>query len=383
MTETTAISDTKQYTYYDLIRIFLLNKKKIVLITLLSGILAALVVYFAMDPIFYSSATLKTTSKSSGISSLMGIEGVPDIGELSGLGGGSTVKELALYENILMSRRCVEAAIVSFNILEEEKFKYMFDAVKYFRQTVMQVTKDKVAGTLEVGIYDKDPAKAKDMVEFMVNQLNSINTELNVLNARNNREFIEGRYELAKQELSSKEDSLRDYQDRFGIAPDLQVQAAVKAEIDLESEIRSEEIKLEILKKILAPDESEIKIQNQKIEELSRQLSNIQNNGDDTDVLTLKGKPEIVLNYLRLKRNVEIQNKILTTLIPLLEQARIEEKRETPSVLVLDPPAVPDKKVKPKRAITVLILMFITGVMTFLYFILKDKWRYVKLNISK
>lgn len=383
MTETTAISDTKQYTYYDLIRIFLLNKKKIVLITLLSGILAALVVYFAMDPIFYSSATLKTTSKSSGISSLMGIEGVPDIGELSGLGGGSTVKELALYETILMSRRCVEAAIVSFNILEEEKFKYMFDAVKYFRQTVMQVTKDKVAGTLEVGIYDKDPAKAKDMVEFMVNQLNSINTELNVLNARNNREFIEGRYELAKQELSSKEDSLRDYQDRFGIAPDLQVQAAVKAEIELESEIRSEEIKLEILKKILAPDESEIKIQNQKIEELSRQLSNIQNNGDDTDVLTLKGKPEIVLNYLRLKRNVEIQNKILTTLIPLLEQARIEEKRETPSVLVLDPPAVPDKKVKPKRAITVLILMFITGVMTFLYFILKDKWRYVKLNISK
>lgn len=116
---------------------------------------------------------------------------------------------------------------------------------------------------------------------------------------------------------------------------------------------------------------------------MSRQLSNIQNNGDDTDVLTLKGKPEIVLNYLRLKRNVEIQNKILTTLIPLLEQARIEEKRETPSVLVLDPPAVPDKKVKPKRAITVLILMFITGVMTFLYFILKDKWRYVKLNISK
>lgn len=204
MTETTAISDSKQYTYYDLIRIFLLNKKKIVLITLLSGILAALVVYFAMDPIFYSSATLKTTSKSSGISSLMGIEGVPDIGELSGLGGGSTVKELALYENILMSRRCVEAAIVSFNILEEEKFKYMFDAVKYFRQTVMQVTKDKVAGTLEVGIYDKDPAKAKDMVEFMVNQLNSINTELNVLNARNNREFIEGRYELAKQELSFK-----------------------------------------------------------------------------------------------------------------------------------------------------------------------------------
>lgn len=163
----------------------------------------------------------------------------------------------------------------------------------------------------------------------------------------------------------------------------MQVQAAVKAEIELESEIRSEEIKLEILKKILAPDESEIKIQNQKIEELSRQLSNIQNNGDDTDVLTLKGKPEIVLNYLRLKRNVEIQNKILTTLIPLLEQARIEEKRETPSVLVLDPPAVPDKKVKPKRAITVLILMFITGVMTFLYFILKDKWRYVKLNISK
>ncbi|MBK8382695.1 MAG: hypothetical protein IPL16_12560 [Ignavibacteria bacterium] len=48
--------------------------------------------------------------------------------------------------------------------------------------------------------------------------------------------------------------------------------------------------------------------------------------------------------FLRLKRDVEIQNKILTTIIPILEQAKIEEKRETPTVIILDPPNVPDKK---------------------------------------
>jgi capsule polysaccharide export protein KpsE/RkpR len=364
--------------YIELIRIFLKNKIRILSVSAIVGAIVAFFAFFVMDPIFLSTATIKTTSSSSGLSSLLSGDAIPDISDLSGLGGGSVVKELALYENILLSRRSVEEAIIKFNIMEEEEFKYMFDALKYFRSNKMTISKDKVAGTMEIGIFDKNPEKAKEIAEFLVQQLNKINTELNVQNARNNREFIQSRYDLARIDLRNVEDSLRIFQDNYGIAPDLQVQAAVKAEIELTSQIKSEEVKLEILRRILSPGQAELVEQEQMITELKKQLSTVQNERIDNDVLTLQGKPLIVLNFYRLKREVEIQNKILSTLIPLLEQSKIEEKRETPSVLVIDSPNVPDKKVKPKRLTLTLIFSFFAGLSSYFYFILKSKWSQFK-----
>jgi uncharacterized protein involved in exopolysaccharide biosynthesis len=64
------------------------------------------------------------------------------------------------------------------------------------------------------------------------------------------------------------------------------------------------------------------------------------------------------MSFLRLQRNVEIQTKILTYLLPVYEQAKIEEKKETPTILVLDKPYVAERKTKPKRLTMVLLSIF-------------------------
>lgn len=357
----------------DYVSVLKKNKKLILLFSLIVSLITAFIVFFIMDPIFLSVGTVKTTSKSSGLGGLLGASGLPDLsdfGELTG-GGGSKAEELALYENILNSRRCVEETIIRFNFMEENDYKFMFDAVKDFRLNIMEIKKDKLSGTLDIGIYDKDPVKAKEIVDFLILQLNKINTELNIQNARNNKTFIAERYDEIKSQLTIAEDSLRDYQNKFGIAPDVQVQASVKAEIELETAIKSEEVKLEILRKILAPSESEIRIQEEKIAALRSQLADIGNTTSDVSKLATKGSPDILLNFYRIKREVEIQNKILTTLIPLLEQSKIDEKRETPTVLVLDPPNVPDKKVKPKRLTLTLISFFVALILSYSFFLIK------------
>ena len=207
--------------------------------------------FFVLDPIFYSSGTVKTISSKLDLGGLIS-SGIPDIGDLGDIAGSSGVaKELALYETIIGSRRCLEETIVKFNIMEENEYKFMQDAVKDFRENVMEIKKDKVAGTLEIGIYDKNPQKAKEMSEFLIYQLNKINSELNIQNAKNNREFIEKRYDQAKIDLKRTEDTLEYFQNIYGISPDYQVQASLKANIELESEIKSEQIKLELLSKIL------------------------------------------------------------------------------------------------------------------------------------
>lgn len=359
-----------------------ISKKKAILITCVTALIISLIlVLFVIDPIFYSAGIVRTSSQSSGLQSLLGISGGGlDFGDLSSISGsGGATKELALYSQILLSRRAVEEAIVKFKIIEIEDFKYMFDAVKYFRNNVIELSPDKLAGTLEIGIYDKDPVKAKEMADFMIYQLNRIHGEMNVLNAKNNREFLEDRYKNVTADLKKVEDSLIYFQNKFGISPDLSVQAALKVEFEIEAEIKSEELKLELMKKILSPGEPEIKTQEEKINTLKKQFSEIHaTSSDNTTALGLKGSPDLVMGFLRLKRDVEIQNKILTTIIPILEQAKIEEKRETPTVIVLDPPNVPDKKTKPKRAYIVIGATFLAGLLSLIYFILLGKWKEFK-----
>jgi len=374
----------KEFLLFDYLEILKKNLKKISILSIIVGIIITVIVFFVMDPIFLSTGTIKTSLKSNSLGGLLSGAGIPDIGELGDLAGTSSgAKEMALYENILTSRKNIDEALIKFKLNDEWEYKYMQDAVKNFRENVLEVKKDKLAGTMEIGIYDKNPQRAKEICEFMISQLNQINSDLNVLNAKNNREFIQTRYETAQKDLKAVEDSLKSFQDRFGISPDLQIKAAVQAEIQLEAEIKSEEIKLELLRGILSPDQAEVKTQEEKIKALQNQLNQINTSSDIGSNLTLKGKPDIIINFLRVQRNVEIQTKILTFLLPLYEQAKIEEKKNTPSVLIIDTPNLPEKKTKPKRMTFVLIAVFGTFCLTFLSIVILEKWKFYKASISK
>jgi len=365
-------------TLYDYFKVLIENKRKIIIISSIAFIFSIILAFFIIKPVFLSSGMVKTAStKSSMLGGILSSTGLAELGDFGDLasGSGSSSNELALYENILMSRDNIEETIIKFNILEEENFKFMYDAVKYFRENVIYLSKDKVAGTMVIGVYDVSPEKAKEMADFLISQLNKKNMELNVMNARNNRIFIEERYQIVKQDLRAIEDSLEKFQDMYGIAPDLQIQLAAKGNFELEAELKSEEIKLDILSKILTPDQAEIKMQIEKINAIKNQLNEINENDYEKSKLNLKGSPNVAMNFLRLKRDLEIQNKIMVTLIPMLEQSKIEENRETPTVLIIDKPNIPDKKSKPKRIVIVGILTFGTFIFTYLFFFAKSVLR--------
>lgn len=341
------------------LKIIIRYKKLILTSTLIVGVIVTLLMFFVIKPVYYSSAIVKSSDKGMGISGLIG-SSIPNLGGLEELSGGGSTKELALYEEIIASRKCLEGTIIKFGLMEIYDIKYMQDAVKFFRDEILEISTNKKAGTISIGVYDENPETAKEIVNFLISQLNSIYVDVRVKNAKINKEFIEERYNLVKSDLVKIEDSLRIFQEKFGIAPDIQVQAAARTEIEIEAEIKSEEIKLELLKKILSPDQSEIQTTEDKITALKNQLNSIQNSPFSENKLNLQGSPEILMNYLRIRRDVEIQNKILTTLIPLFEQSKIEEKRETPTVLVLDDPKVPERKKKPKRVISIIASMLVT-----------------------
>lgn len=353
-----SVAENNSFNLVDYVIILFKNKLIIIYGTIFAFVISAIVYFFILDLIYFSSASIKASTKGSGL--LSGLEGLPDIGGLDELGSSKSTKELSLYKEILMSRRSLESLIMKFNLMQRDQYDFMEDAVKNFQKEKLLIDIDKLSGIMVVGIYDKDPELAKQMVEFLIQELDKINIEVNVQNAKNNREFIENRYIKAKEDLSATEDTLKSFQQIYGIAPDLQIKASIQSVYALETELKTEEVKLDVLHSILNSDQPEIKLQIAKVNSLKTKIEQIRNNTDINEVLSLGNSPQIALNYLRFQRNVEIQSKILTFLLPLYEQSKIEEKRDTPTILVIDKPYLAEKKTKPKR-LTMVIIFTLAG----------------------
>ena len=203
--------------------------------------------------------------------------------------------------------------------------------------------------------------------------MDSIYTYLGIQKARNDRLFIETRFNQNKLDLAVAEEALKVYQEELGVVdiPE-QTRVAIAYAAELQSMIHRTEIELAVKQQHLAADHREILQLKNKLRELNQKMDRLQyaqptgeSNGVGDDLFVPFDKvPDIGLEYVRLLREVEVQNQLYELLIQMYEQAKIEEARDMPSIQVLDYPSVPIYKAKPKRAIIVVIAALISLIIT-------------------
>jgi uncharacterized protein involved in exopolysaccharide biosynthesis len=314
-----------------------------------------------LSPKWYKSTASVFPAEQASI--LTGLEGVSSLFKslapsraLSSLTGSS---EADRYLAILKSDRVAEAMIKKFDLEHVYDYagsSYALEKSKKELSTNTEIElKDE--GNLTVAVYDRDPQQAAAMANYYIELLNETNSELHVQNARSNREYIEQRYNKNLADLRDAEETMKQFQVRHGVfAVPEQAEATIKAGAELYAILAEKEIGLAALKRSLSESHPSVAAAEIEVEEIRRKLDNMNSGAgkqtDDVKILVpFKQAPELGIQYVRLYRNLEIQNKILEFLTPLYEQARIEERRSTPSVVVLDTASVPEKKAKPKVAL--------------------------------
>jgi len=271
---------------------------------------------------------------------------------LKGLTAGRSLKGLGQsraaynYFAILKSRTAMEAVVHRFDLITvyDISDSSMEKAVKMVEDNVNFETQDDENLTIEV--LDKDPRRAADMANYFVDLLNDISIRLGTQEARNNRVFIEERLRMTRDDLRKAEDSLRDYQERTGIIVAMDPEASgVSPVAELYGLKAKKEIELAILKRGVAADNPVLQQKEVELSELSLKLSTF---------------PGVGIESLRLYRDLLIHQKIMEFLVPLHEQAKVDEQKDVPVLLVLDKAVPPEKKVKPQRVLIVFVASFLT-----------------------
>jgi tyrosine-protein kinase Etk/Wzc len=279
---------------------------------------------------------------------------------LSSLTGNS---ELDRYLAILKSKTVLNAVIQKFDLVqvyditsypEEKTTKELLSNVDFSAET---------EGNLTVTVYDKDPQRAADMANFFVEMLNKVNAQLQVQNAKANKGFIEQRYNKNLRDLAAAEDSMKVFQKRFGvIAMPEQTEASIKASAEIAAQLALKEVEENVLRRSQTADHPSVLALQMEIEGLQGKLREMSSgsmarSGEISVFVPLSKVPDLGSEYLRRYREVEIQYKILQFITPLFEQAKVEEKRQTPSVIVLDVASPAERKAKPKVALYALIAL--------------------------
>jgi uncharacterized protein involved in exopolysaccharide biosynthesis len=100
----------------DFILIILKWKRFILVTTGIVGLISIILYFFVFNLIYLSTATIKSSGKSTGLFSA--IEGLSNLGSFEDLTASGKSQELAVYREIVSSRRCLEQLISRFDLMK-------------------------------------------------------------------------------------------------------------------------------------------------------------------------------------------------------------------------------------------------------------------------
>jgi len=183
--------------------------------------------------------------------------------------------------------------------------------------------------------------------------------------ARRERIFLEERLKSVSQDLESAEKEFSQFSSK-NTALDIKEQgkAMVGAAATLQGQYIAAQSELEGLRQIYSDNNVRVRSVRARMDELKHQLEKLGGKGESmTDASSQPGDslypsirklPLLGVTYADLYRRTKIQETVLETLTKEYEMAKVQEAKEIPTVKVLDPANVPDKKSFPPRTLMVL-----------------------------
>ncbi len=270
------------------------------------------------------------------------------------------------------------------------------------------ISEDRKSGIISIGVTDHNPKRAAAIANGYVDQLNSLVAELSTSAAHRERVFLEGRLALAKSDLDDASNQLAQFSSKNNT---LDMQTEGKAMLDAAGTMAGQMIvaqsELEGLRQIYTDNNPRVRALNARVGELRKQLEKLggvqplapaggaSNPASTKDAAppsaqapgissgkidglpfpTIRNLPLLGAKYADYYRRAKIQETVFEMLTEQYELAKVDEAKETPSVKVLDPGRVPERKSFPPRLLIMFLGTFLVFSMSVVWVLGAEQWR--------
>jgi capsule polysaccharide export protein KpsE/RkpR len=291
-------------------------------------------------------------------------------GELLGLKSTSD-----LLVGVLSSRTVEDKLVQQFDLTKVYGCRRVEDARKVLAAKT-DVSVDRKSQIITIGVTDKSPQRAAAIAQAYADELNRTLAEVSTSAARRERIFLEGRLQAVSQDLEASEKEFSQFASK-NTAIDIKEQgkAMVDAAATLQGQLIASRSELEGLRQLYADGNVRVRSAQARVAELEDQLMIVggkdettsPGNATQSDMLypSIRKLPLLGVTFADLYRKTKVQEAVFETLTQEYEMAKVQEAKEIPSVKVLDPPNVPERKSFPPRTLITLLgaaLAFLFGV---------------------
>ena len=302
-----------------------------------------------------------------GLASLIG-DLSPVASSLLGGGGGG---DYTRYRAILTSRSTLEKVLDRFDLVEvyetegdpfprEEALTQLAGNLSFDVDLEMQY--------LEIVALDQDPERAAQIANFLVAELNRRNEELALQGASGFRRYVEDQYRQIELRLDSARAEMQAFQERRGVVElPAMAQGFIESLAAQRAEVARAEIEYQALLSELGPENPQVMAAKSALDAASASQRALMSGQEALMPVPMRDLPSVANEYADVYQEVVIQQTLLETARPLLEQARFDEERDRTAVQVLDEAVAPKRKAKPKRSIIVLAAVFSSFLLTILF----------------
>jgi capsule polysaccharide export protein KpsE/RkpR len=331
-------------------------------------------VFFALVSLIippqYESVTrlMPPENSSEGLSVLATLAGKSDSGGLSDMASSilGIKKSGALFVGMLHSRTVQDALIERFDLRKLYGVRQWESARKQLEGRTV-IWEDKKSGIIETRVRDRSPQRAQALARAYVEELDRAVNKLSTSAARREREFLEARLVGVKRDLDQASEDFSQFASR-NTAIDIPAQgrAMVESAAVLQGQLMAAQAEEEGLKQIYTANNVRVRSLEGRIAELRHQLELLGKAGTGQDEQADSGPesstfpsirkiPILGVTYFDLFRRAKIQEALFEALTKRYEMAKVQEAKEIPTVRVLDPADLPERKTSPQRVLIVFL----------------------------
>ncbi len=355
------MSENSGFHLLDGVGFVLKRKEMILLVFVVSLVISYALIYLLIEEQYEATAVLipreeDASSLAGGL--LRNMKSLP-----LGLGSKSGRSDLDLYNTVIFSRTVMEDVIRQFDLLhvyglDTTRVDCMEIAVKRLKKEISTKTTEESA--FEITVRAGSRQRASDMANYVIHRMNERIVDLNTGRSKENREFLGKRVDDISTHLKVAEDSLRMFQERTGLLDaKSQLEGIVTANTTLETELEAKRLQEGIMERMYDRESPQVKELQVQIEVYEKRLNQMRTQGDPgSPLLPLKELPKTAVGFLRRYRAVEIDNLLLQYILPMYEQAKIEEMKDYPVLQIIDSAVPPAKKSYPPRTVFSLVGAF-------------------------
>ncbi len=296
------------------------------------------------------------------LSSMISSSGLGALASMAGVSvDGSGYGELAVI--LLKSKSILDTIAEEFNLVERYKIKKYIKAET--RSIILENSSfdyDAKTNTITISYEDYDPVLATAVVNRIVELLDKRVSSICGNRSLTLKKLLEVKLDGVSAEMSGLEARIQDFQQEHGV---LSIEELATEQITMLARLRSQlilkEVEIKTYSDFSRIEDPVIKRLKSERDNLLKLIREVESGFSSYEKImpAQKDLPELALEFIHLKRDLFVQEKIYEILIQQYELTKLSIEGEEPIFQVLELAEVPDKKSGPSRSLICIVTVFL------------------------